>query len=267
MAMKLALLSFFVSITVTLVGQKTEWKLAYSLPMKMNQAKLDQLNNIYTIHKGEVLKLDSYGKELNRYSNKLIGDDVHIDITNPMKVLLYSPDQMQLFTLDSRLGEMNETINFFRDGYEQISLVATSYSNGMWLYDPINFVLIRLDDKLNEDRRSLNIAQLLRLQLYPTDVIEVNDKVYLTDPAHGVFVFDIFGNYVKKVPIKGIEHLVINDGRMFFIEDQTLKTFRFVDSSIQEVPVDLGSVDFVWVNRNRIVSLNPKGINIYQAIR
>jgi len=54
---------------------------------------------------------------------------------------------------------------------------------------------------------------------------------------------------------------------MFFIEDQTLKTFRFVDSSIQEVPVDLGSVDFVWVNRNRIVSLNPKGINIYQAIR
>jgi hypothetical protein len=267
MAMKFALLSFFVSITVTLVGQTTEWKLAYSLPMKMNQAKLDQLNNIYTIHKGEVLKLDSYGKELNRYSNKLIGDDVHIDITNPMKVLLYSPDQMQLFTLDSRLGEMNETINFFRDGYEQISLVATSHSNGMWLYDPINFVLIRLDDKLNEDRRSLNIAQLLRLQLYPTDVIEVNDKVYLTDPAHGVFVFDIFGNYVKKVPIKGIEHLVINDGRMFFIEDQTLKTFRFVDSSIQEVPVDLGSVDFVWLNRNRIVSLNPKGINIYQAIR
>ena len=66
MAMKLALLSFFVSITVTLVGQTTEWKLAYSLPMKMNQAKLDQLNNIYTIHKGEVLKLDSYGKELNR---------------------------------------------------------------------------------------------------------------------------------------------------------------------------------------------------------
>ncbi|GAB5539725.1 MAG: hypothetical protein Salg2KO_18280 [Salibacteraceae bacterium] len=248
-------------------GQQVEWKLAYSLPLKMTQCKLDQINNIYCVKNGELIKYDSFGKELSRFSDKLIGDDVHIDVTNPMKVLVYSPDQMTLITLDSRLGEMNERINFFKEGFEQITLAATSHSNGMWVYDPINFQIIRLGERLAEDRRSLNLAQLLRVKLFPTDLIEINNRVFLTDPEHGVFLFDVFGNYIKKIPILGVEHLMVSDDRLFFIEGGSLKAMRVKDSSIEEVEVRLKHTAFISINRNRISSVAPSQINIYQAIR
>lgn len=260
----IALIILF-AFSSNLSSQDKEWKLVQSLGQSVQHCKLDQLNNLYAVKKGEVLKFDDQGKEISRFSNKLIGEDVHLDVTNPLKILIYSPAQMKLITLDSRLGEMNDRINFFDRGYEQISLVATSHSNALWIYDPINFQLIRLTSKLEEESRSLNIAQHLRLEFYPTDVIEVNSKVYLTDPMHGVFEFDVFGNYLRKIPIKGIESLIVSDNRLFYEKDGVIEALNLVDSSLQLLKIEGSKKNNFFVNRNRVVITLPKKINIYQA--
>jgi len=260
-----SLIILFLSLTWSAVSQDKEWTLLKKLEYSVQSCKIDQLNNLYAVKKGEVLKLDADGKEVSRYSNKLIGEGVQIDVTNPMKVLVYSPDQMKLITLDSRLGEMNETINFFESGYEQVSLVATSYNNALWVYDPINFQLIRLSSKLEELSRSLNIAQHLRVNLFPTDVVEINSKVYLTDPDHGVFEFDVFGNYLRKIPIKGIEKLVISDQRLFYFKEGIVEALNLKDSSVEMLKIDQCAKNNFFVNRNRVAVTLPKSINIYQA--
>lgn len=250
------------------IGQTNgNWKKAKTISIEGKRTVLDQLNNIYVIRKWEIIKLNPAGEELSRYSNKMIGDDIQLDVTNPLKVILYSPNQMRMFFLDSRLGEMSEQINWMQQGFEQISLVATSHTNGIWLYDPINFQLIRLFESLELDRKSLNLAQLVRLELYPTDIIEVNNKVYLTDPKHGIFVFDVFANYLRKIPIKGIEHLVISDNRLFYVKENQLTAFNLLDSSEELVKIELNQAQFFSVNRNKICLTEPKNIFIYDAIQ
>ena len=103
--------SIFIAATLLMVSgkfhaQERMWKVDQTISISAERAILDQLNNVYVLRKGEVIKLDAKGKELSRYSNKLIGEDVLLDVTNPLKVLLYSPEQMRLITLDSRFGEM-----------------------------------------------------------------------------------------------------------------------------------------------------------------
>ena len=92
-------------------AQTKSYKMVQKHQLKAEYCELDQLNNLYIVKKGEVLKLDADGVELNRFSDKRIGEAVLLDVSNPMKVLLYSPDQMMLYTLDSRLGELSERIN------------------------------------------------------------------------------------------------------------------------------------------------------------
>ncbi len=248
-------------------AQTKSYKMVQKHQLKAEYCELDQLNNLYIVKKGEVLKLDADGVELNRFSDKRIGEAVLLDVSNPMKVLLYSPDQMMLYTLDSRLGELSERINWFESGYEQILLVATSHSNGMWLYDPINFVLIRLNEKLEEQTRSLSLSQLFRQELNPTDLIEVNNKVYLTDPNHGVMEFDVFGNYLRKIPIKEIDRLVVNDNRLFYSENQKLEAFNLYDGSIERVEIPIDEQETFAANRNRVLITRQGDVFIYQALR
>lgn len=260
----LLIIALFSFCSGLLHAQSTKWVKRSVLENPVSRVKIDQLNNIYGVLKGEIVKYDSEGKLLTRYSNKLIGEDVKLDVTNPMKVILYSEDQMRLIFLDSRLGELRQEINLFNQGYEQISLAATSHSNGFWLYDPINFKLIRFDQYFKKERESLNIAQLLRVEFYPTDMLEVDNKVYLTDPKNGIYVFDIYGNYIKRIPLKGVNELHINDRRLFFVRGGKLFGLNLVDQAEETVQIEATISSSYALNRNMICMVSPKGIIIYK---
>jgi hypothetical protein len=238
-------------LPLMVMGQ--EWTVVQEIKEKCLQVRIDQLGSAYGIRNGEIVKWDKGGQEWTRYSNKLIGSDLQLDVTNPMKVLLFSPDQMRLIFLDSRLGELREEVNLFREGYEQVSLAATSHSNGFWLYDPINFQLIRYDQYFKKERTSLNLAQILRLEFFPTALIEVDNTVYLSDPAHGIYVFDVFGNYIKRIPIKGVEQMMVADKRIFFRQEGQLKALQLLSLDIEQVDVDLLPQDAIDVSKNRMV--------------
>lgn len=245
------------------IAQNTEWTNSSEISSKAQKCYLDPLNRSYLVRKGEVELRDEKNKILNIYSNKLIGQEIIIDPTNPLKILLFSPDQMQLWFLDSRLAELREPINLFQKGFEQISLAATSHSNGFWLYDPVNFQLIRFDQNSEEERRSLNLGQLLRIEMYPTSLIEESNKVYMSDPAQGIFVFDVYGNYLNRFPIKGVENLVIQNNRMFYKKGDELVAFHLITHQEEKVAIELGKTSFFDVNRSRIIGAEKNRVLIF----
>lgn len=256
-------LVFITCLFAASLASAQAWEVVQQLDVQVQRTYIDQLNSLYLVRQGEILKLDPGGRELARYSNKLIGEEVMLDVTNPMKVILYSPQQMQLAFLDSRLAELREQINLVSAGYEQISLAATSHSNGVWLYDPINFQMIRLNQNLEEERRSLNLGQMLRLELNPTDLVELNNKVYLTDPEHGVFVFDVFANFIRRIPLTGIKYLVISDDRLFYYKGSVIYALNLADSSEEELKIEVPGSPFFDVNRNRVVVTQPGAVISY----
>lgn len=241
------------------------WKLKFHIEKKSAEVYVDVLNNIYLRNKGVIEKYDENGKFLTQYSNKLIGDDVLLDVTNPMKVLLYSPDQMKATFLDSRLGELRDPVRFLAKGYEQVPLAATSHSNGYWIYDAINFQLIRFDQNGEMLRKSANLAQLLRLEFSPNYLMEINDRVFLNDPKHGVFLFDIFGNYLKKLPFKDLDRLVIANNRIFYAKGNTIYATELKTLAEEEVTLPYEEGRSFDIGKSVSAIEVEKGVNIFSS--
>ena len=263
MIRSLALFCWCLLISISVWAQG--WKLVQTLPGPAIRVELDQLNNAYVIEPGEIVKYNKSGVELCRYSNKLIGESIHLDVSNPMKVILYAPDQMQVIALDSRLGEISDPINLFTEGYEQVTAVANSYNNHLWLYDAVQWKLIRLDPQMEVERTTLNLAQIARVDLYPESLLELNDRLFLCDVHHGVLVFDVLGNYIKTIPIEGIDKLVLNDAFLFYKNGDQLQALRLMDNQVQSVEVPMTDKADYSVSANRIAVIGKKGVNIYQA--
>lgn len=246
------------------LAQPTSWVLSSTIEVNANSVHIDQLNQVYALKKGEIVKLDDNGNEIARYSNRLIGEDIHVDVNNPLKVLVFSPQLMKLKFLDSRLSEMQDELDFSVYGFDQVGLAATSHSNGFWLYDALRFEFVRFNQHYEETARTPNVLQLLRVEFFPSQMVEFNNNLYVTDPNQGVYVFDVYGTFIKRIPVKGIAKLVISDNRLFFEKGGTLYALDLSDLN-EEVVMLSGSVEEGFgVNRNRIAVIHKKAINIYQ---
>ncbi|GAB4374493.1 MAG: hypothetical protein Kow0075_00180 [Salibacteraceae bacterium] len=258
--------SFLFFVCLFLVAPAVDGvKLVREITYKAHLWRIDQLNNLYAVNNGELVKFDANGNQLTRYSNKLVGNSVMLDVTNPMKVSVYAPDQQVLLTLDSRLAEMRDPINFTRMGYEQVSLACLSHTNRLWIYDALEFRLVNLSSQLDPLRTSLNLAQLLRVEFFPTDLKEFNQNLYLTDPNHGVFQFDQFGNYVRKIPIKGIHRLVISDNHLYYAKGEYVFALNLTDFSEKKLISGLTMNDFD-ISATRLVTKNKDRVYIYERI-
>jgi len=191
---------------------------------------VDHAGQVY-VAKDDVLRLYTTKGQLKyQYSNKQLGDISSIDANNPLRILVYYNDLKQIVILDNTLSEQ-ERIALDEMDFQQISLVCRSTSNSLWLYDTYAFELIRTDKTMQPINRSSQLGALLNDDLEPTAMIEFDEQLYLMDPKYGILIFDVFGTYIKTVPIKKASSfqplpqgiLYVKDGKMFTYNDLTLK--------------------------------------------
>ena len=103
---------------------------------KNNQIEIDQYGYFYIIDQDNLIKYDSEGHTLYHYSNKLLGNIDQIDISNPLRPLLFYKDQGLIIVLDNTLSQQKEPISLNELGLYQTSCIANSnFDNGIWLYD------------------------------------------------------------------------------------------------------------------------------------
>src|SRR6185369_10870929 len=94
----------------------TSFSLINSFDTKANSMAVDNFGSFYTASDHAVLKFSSDGKFQNRYEEFKYGKIGMIDVSNPMKMLVFYPDFMTVVTLDRFLAPLN-TYNFFQLGY------------------------------------------------------------------------------------------------------------------------------------------------------
>ena len=169
--------------------------------------------------------------------------------------------------LDSRLSELQKNVDLFQEGFEQIALGATSHSNGFWLFDPVNFRLIRYNQELKRSHESLNLAQILKSEFQPTDMVEYKNNLYLADPNLGIVVFDIYANYVKTIPIKGIAKLRFGDDRIVYRSMSDWQAFNLLTSEFETMNLDINEAVEFDINRNTFLAQMEEQLIIFKPRR
>lgn len=193
---------------------------------KDSKAVVDALGNMYVIHGDEIKKYNPSGVFLKTFSNKRYGRIEDMDVSNPLKILVYYRDFQQVLFLDNQLSPATEVISLEKAGYEQASLVCSSLNNSFWLYDKQNNELMRFDAELRPLVKTGNLKRILDLDIQPNYMRESGNYLYLNCPKEGILVFDIYGTFYKTIPIKNLKEFTIINGNIFYYENFVLKEYQ-----------------------------------------
>ncbi|MCB9361456.1 MAG: hypothetical protein H6587_00455 [Flavobacteriales bacterium] len=233
-----------------------------------NQFTTDQFGNFYDISSREIKKYNIKGELMFSYSNNILGEISSVDASNPLKVLVYFKDFTKVLTLDDALSPRGDVLNLNDLSLEETSLVCRSYNNGVWFYNPIKYQLTRLENR-NVVNISSNLSNLLGENIQPNHLVEASEKVYLSDTKHGVLVFDVYGTYLKTIPIYNAKAIQVKQKYILYVntknEIEIYNVFTLEKSLYQ--PEKFNNVKSVRIEGSNIYVLTLKNQLIIDKIQ
>jgi hypothetical protein len=182
----------------------------------------DELGNVFLIDDNQLIKFNSAGTKLHTYTNLYSGDITFLDTHDPFKLLVYYRSFGQVEFLDHTLSLASSTIDLSMLGLSLATLVCASYQGAFWVYDPMNFELVRITAGLEVSERTGNLVQATGLSPEPNYMLERDNYLYLNDPATGIMMFDKYGTFYKTIPVLGLHTFQVFNNRIIYTEDDAV---------------------------------------------
>jgi len=223
----------------------------------------DKLGNLYAATNQEIFKYDSNGKLLQKNSIKSFGDLSTLDVSNPMKILAFYKDYNKVVFIDNMLASSGSNIDLSAVGFDQATLVCSSHDNGIWVYNTLNFELVRMDPSLKITHQSGNIAQLTGNAIKPSALFETNNKVYLCDTTFGVLIFDVFGTFIKTIPMKAIIELQVENNILYYTDSKGFNSFNMDLLQKTEIALPENKIKQIRLQKNRVYIRLVDKISVY----
>ena len=185
---------------------------------------IDVLGNLYIVQESSLYKYSLKGELLYSYSNFSLGPISSVDVTNPMKIMLFYKDAATLLFLDDRLSPISENLDLMNKQLATISLAAYSTNNQIWLYDFINMDLITLDMYFNVTGKvHYNFPNF-----QPTQLMEIPGKMFaMYNPEQGIYLFDSFGSYIKTIGIQTEKKVQFVGQTLIYLKDSRLHIYNY----------------------------------------
>ncbi|MBU2649784.1 MAG: hypothetical protein KKA81_02520 [Bacteroidetes bacterium] len=197
-----------------------EWSFTHLQSIKGNFTFFtsDELGNIYLVNGSNLKKYDLNGNAKFDYSPMMKGEISFVDAGDPFKTLVYYEDFGIIEWLDNTLSPVS-SVNLTDLGMELASLACSSYQNGIWLYLPPFLELFRYDQYLVQGDRSGNLFKASGMNVEPDFMVERDNILYLNDPKLGIFIFDKYGTFNKRIKTAGLSSFQILN-RMIVFSDK-----------------------------------------------
>ena len=262
----------FISMQSFAAGDTTlQLQLAKTIPGTYSNFYTDNLQNIYLVaaNTNQVKKLNSNGDSVAVFNiSTRYGKVYSMDVTNPLKVLVYYKDFATLLLLD-RFFAIRTAIDLRRLGITQVKAVALSYDGNVWLYDEGEGKLKKIDESGNVLVASADLRLVFDDALNPVKVIDNNSELYLYDSKLGWLIFDYYTAFKKQLLFAGWNDVAANDNKLsgrdenyFFYAMQSDIDFHTLKSNIGLV----NAIKTSW-QRNKLYVLTKDGINIYNLVQ
>lgn len=240
--------------------------------LKTNAKKFttDKLQNIYLVGaKNEIVKLTPEGGEQFQYPNTTLGEPSFLDATNPFSLLLYFPDFQNVVTLDRTLNLASE-MDLQQLGFFRVNALGLSGDGNLWVYDEVDFRLKKIGRDGRVILQSSDLALELGKSLRPDFLVERGQQIFLNEPEVGILVFDVFGRYMKTLPLLGLSGFQVVGDELIFWENGRLHSFHLqalLQSSLrlpQAVADEILEEVKVRIEKDRLYILKGGKLSVYR---
>jgi hypothetical protein len=227
---------------------------------------VDHLDNIYMLTSTDQLKkLDVKGDSVAVFNNiRNNGKVSYIDVSNPLRVLLYYKDFSTVVVLD-RLLNIRSAIDLRQQNIFQVQAIGLSYDNKIWLYDELEHKLKKIDEDGKLLFETTDFRQLFNEGFSFTAITDQDGFLYLYDMQKGVFVFDYYGTLKKRIPFTGVKNFKVTGKYLFGIKNDSLIRYQpdIFLSKEKLLPPGLRQAVSIHFTASRIYALKNDGLEIY----
>jgi hypothetical protein len=229
-------------------------------------AAIDNLDNLYIVSStGQIKKFNASGDSIGVYNQvKKYGRLFSIDVSNPLKILLFYKDFSTVVVLDRFLANIN-TIPLRKYSILQPGAIGMSYDDNIWVYDEYDNKLKKLDNQGNKLLETTDFRTVFNQIISPQKIINDNGFVYLADTLAGVFVFDNYGSFKRKIPMINWQSFAVNRNNLISTQNETIIIYN--QSTLLETTRKnpfFKPYHHSLTSANKFVSFSNNRLEIYQ---
>ncbi len=228
---------------------------------------VDNLNNIYLLNKNNQLKKLNTNGDSVAVSNALkkYGDIYSVDVSNPLKIIVYYKDFSTILILDRFLSSLN-TIDLRKYGILQAQSVALSYDNNYWVFDAVENKLKKIDDNGNLLLQTPDFRTIFNESFSPEKIIDNNGFVYLYDLKKGWMIFDYYGAFKQSIPQANLKNVQVIKNELYGF-DSAQHVHRYNVKTFEEITyhfkTNITGIIKLYVSMNNLYALNKYGLYIF----
>ena len=230
-------------------------------------AALDNLGNLYIVSSaGQIRKFNSAGDSAAVYNQvRNYGKLFTIDVSNPLKILLFYKDFSSVVVLDRFLANIT-TVNLKKYGILQPAAIGLSYDNNIWVFDEYDSKLKKIDEQGNLLMESQDFRTALHETPSPQKILNADGLVYLADTASGVFVFDNYGSFKRKIPLLHWQSIAVNRNQVISTNNEIITVYNTntLLSTIRKNPFFAPYVHSFF-SADKLVNFTPQQLWIFQV--
>ena len=229
----LNILLIFLFLSVSAMAQAdTAFRLIKMMKGDIVDFTVDNLDNVYVLtSRNQIKKFNANGDSVAIYNDiKKFGQATLVDVSNPLKILLYYKDFATVVMLDRFLNAVN-SIDLRKQNIFQAKAVGQSYDNKIWVYDEIENKLKKVDEDGKVLQETPDFRLLLGTAPSPIKIFDENRYVYVYDSIFGVYVFDYYGALKNNIMIDHWQNFKVAGKYMFGSRSDSL--FRYSLSTFQ----------------------------------
>jgi hypothetical protein len=224
------------------------------IPGKYSFMDVDVLDNIYLITvDNQLVKINSNGDSVASFNDvKKYGNPTFINVSNPLKILVYYQNFSTVVVLD-RLLTLRNSINFRKMGIFSVKALATSYDNNIWIFDEQDMKLKKIDDDGKTLTETTDWRQLFDPVPSPSQIIDADNFVYLYDENKGFAIFDYYGTLKGNLFFLHWKNIAISRNVIYGFADNILYSYQLKSLNLKTY-----SLPAYFKNNSNIKAINGK---------
>ena len=245
-----------------------DFQFAGSVEVAGNVHRTDPMGNVYVVNDNNLVKYDATRCLSADYTNPHLGRIHSIDVSDPLRILLYFRDHNQILWLDNYLSEIRSPLFLDELGMDQALLVCASSQGGFWVFDGLTAELKYFNAQLQIVHQSMSLNVIMDPDIPPVFMMEKNRQVFLNVPGTGILVFDRFGNHSKTLPAEVPGTFQVTDQKLYYFNGETLQShdLRYGENEIVEIP-DTGEIVHAELQPESLYLFTKSAYRVYKISR
>ncbi|MCB0515868.1 MAG: hypothetical protein R2798_03450 [Chitinophagales bacterium] len=247
-------------------SQLTNFTLIKTVPVEGQFLTSDFLQNAYVVNtQNQLLRYDSMGNPMGKYSNPELGKLSFVDATSPFNILLMYRDKNTVMMLDNTLT-VKQMYKFTSiQGIGKVSVSCLSSDNFVWFFDQDAQKLKKINKTYEIIQESLDLGSLLGEKIEPNFLIERDGFVFMNVPEMGVMTFDKYGNYYNSLPLPTLERFQIINNKLVYFADGILNILDLGrDLSLKSIEIpEADKLQQVELGSSRLFLLDKSELQVF----